>query len=211
MAWSQYSWSWSDSRNDGNQSWYGPTRGSSADYKSRPSSPAPYANPQQTWTPPEPSSTPSVTLPSKFVPDDHHYDSNSLFGFSLKKILEATHWSRKKGFSARDVMEIRAHELMFHGTELWSLRLLSHGRFLSVVPARSVAESIIASRLLSATRKKHYGIDGAAEAVWRHVHPDKEPPSKTSDSTQLFQPMIDMMLLLLRLHQLNKEQRLPRT
>eukprot|EP00439_Symbiodinium_sp_Y106_P037842 s3203_g4.t1 len=92
-------------------------------------------------------------------------------------------------------MEIRAHELMFHGTELWSLRLLSHGRFLSVVPARSVAESIIASRLLSATRKKHYDIDGAAEAVWRHVHPDKEPPSKTSDSTQLFQPMIDMMLL----------------
>ena len=33
-----------------------------------------------------------------------------------------------------------------------------------------------------------------AQAIWRHVHPDKEPPSKTSDSTQLFQPMIDMML-----------------
>ena len=36
---------------------------------------------------------------------------------------------------------------------------------------------------LSAIRKKHYDIDGAAEAIWRHVHPDKEPPSKTSDST----------------------------
>ena len=60
--------------------------------------------------------------------------------------------------------------------------------------SRSVAESILASQILSAVRKKHYDIDGTAEAIWRHVHPDKEPPSKTSDSTQLFQPMIDMML-----------------
>ena len=55
--------------------------------------------------------------------------------------------------------------------------------FLSVIPTLgSVAESILASQILSAVRKKHYDIDGTAEAIWRHVHPDKEPPSKTSDS-----------------------------
>ena len=60
--------------------------------------------------------------------------------------------------------------------------------------SRSVAESILGSQILSVVRKKQYYIDGTAEAIWRHVHLDKEPPSKTSDSTQLFQPMIDMML-----------------
>ena len=196
MAWSQHSWSWSDSCNDGNQSWYGANRGSSTDYRSRPyhSSPATHAGSQQTWTPPAAPSMPPSTLPSKFVPDDHHYNSTSLFGFSFKKSVEATHWSRKKGFSARDVMDIRAHELMFHGVEEWSLRLLSHGRPDSVIPTRSVAESILGSHILSVVRKQHYDIDGTAEAIWRHVHPDKEPPSKNSDSTQLFQPMIDMML-----------------
>ena len=68
----------------------------------------------------------------------------------------------RKGFSSRDVMDIRAHELLFHGPAEWALRLLSHGRFVSVVPTRSVAESI--------------------------------PVSKLFDSTQLFQPAIDMMI-----------------
>ena len=196
MAWSQHSWSWSDSRNDGNQSWYGANRGSSTDYRCRPyhSSPATHAGSQQIWTPPAAPYIPPPTLPSKFVPDDHHYDSTSLSGFSFKKSVEATLWSRKKGFSARDVMDIRAHELMFHGVEEWSLRLLSHGRPDSVIPTRSVAESILGSQILSVVRKKHYDIDGTAEAIWRHVHPGKGPPSKNSDSTQLFQPMIDMML-----------------
>ena len=33
MAWSQQSWSWSDSRNDWNQSWYRAHRGASSDYR----------------------------------------------------------------------------------------------------------------------------------------------------------------------------------
>ena len=74
------------------------------------------------------------------------------------------------------------------------MRPLNHGRFLSVIPTRSVAEGILGPQILPAVRKKLYDIDGAAEAIWRHVHPDKEPPSKNSDSTQLFQPMIGMML-----------------
>ena len=51
-----------------------------------------------------------------------------MFGFSFKTEVEATHWSRKKGFSARKDMDIRAPELMFHGAAEWSLRILSHGR-----------------------------------------------------------------------------------
>eukprot|EP00439_Symbiodinium_sp_Y106_P029546 s562_g3.t1 len=110
------------------------------------------------------------------------------------ELYYATLWSRKKGFSARDVMDIRAHELMFHATEEWALRLLSHGRPVSVIPTRSVAESVITSQILSVIRKKHYDIDVAAEAIWRHVHPGKEPPSKTNELTQLFQPLVDMMI-----------------
>ena len=201
MAWSQQSWGWHDSRNDWNESWYGPNRGASVDYRSRPYLTTlhrlltlPPPPPPQTWTPPSSSSAPAVTLPPKFAPDDHHYDSTSVFGFSLKKIVEAPHWSRKKGFSARDVMDIRAHELMFHGTEEWALRLLSHGRFVSVIPTRSVAESVIMSQILSVIRKKHYDIDGTAEAIWRHVHPGKEPPSRTNEPTQLLQPMVDKII-----------------
>ena len=160
MAWSQQSWGWSDSRNEWNQSWYGAQRCASSDYRSAATSPP--SNSQPTWAPPASSSAPAPVWPSTFVSDDHHYDTTSVFCFSFKKEVEATHWSRKKGFSSRDVMDIRAHELLFHGPAEWALRLLSHGRFVSVVPTRSVAESI--------------------------------PVSKLFDSTQLFQPAIDMMI-----------------
>ena len=73
-------------------------------------------------------------------------------------------------------MDIRAHELLFHGPAEWALRLLSHGRFVSVVPTRSVAESILVSQILAAIilyRKKQYDLDGTAAAVWRHAFQEK--------------------------------------
>ena len=84
-------------------------------------------------------------------------------------------------------MDIRAHELMFHGTEEWALRLLSHGRFISVTPTRSVAESVIMSQILSVIRKKHYDIDGTAEAILgvmyiqeKSLHPKRMSPHSRS-------------------------------
>ena len=75
----------------------------------------------------------AVKLPSSFGTDEHDFDTNSILGFSFMKDVEPSHWSRKKGYSGRNVMDIRSHELMFHVPAEWSFRFLSHGRFLSTV------------------------------------------------------------------------------
>ena len=203
MAWNQGSWGWgpkySNQQFYNNQadSWYGP---------------APSAYKGQAWSEPYPTpkhsgysspgkhaaSSKTSSLPSSFVPSDACYDSTALHGLTLNKNIEATHWSRKRDLAARDVLEVRAHELFYHGTSEWSLRLLSHGRFISTVPTRSVAESVFVSQLLAAVRKNHVDLDAVAEAVWKEQNPERAAPAKNVDAPSLYAPFVDKILGLVK-------------
>ena len=118
------------------------------------------------------------------------YDSKELHGLTLNKKVEASHWSRKRALAGRDVFDIKAHELMYHGASEWSLRIHSHGRFVSTVPTRSVAESAFVAHLLSLVRKHHFDLDGAADIAWAQQNAQTSLPSKTSDVAALYNPLL---------------------
>ena len=87
---------------------------------------------------------------------------------------------------------------MYHGTSEWSLRILSHGGFISTVPTRSVAESVFVARLLALVRKHHLDLDGAAEIAWVQQNPQTSLPSKTSDVAALYDPLLTQLLQVLQ-------------
>ena len=126
------------------------------------------------------------------------YDSKELHGRTLNKKIEASHWSRKRSLAGRDVYGIKAHELMYHGAAEWSLRILSHGRFISTVPTRSVAESVFVAHLLALVRKHHLDLDGAAKIAWVQQNPQANLPSKTSDVAALYHPLLTQLLQVLQ-------------
>ena len=142
----------------------------------------------------------AIQFPSSFVQNEKRIDSNELHGFTFNQQVEASHWSRKRGFAGRDVTDIKAHELMYHGISEWTLRLLSHGRFISTVPTRSVAESVFTSQLLSAVRKSQLDLDAVASTLWQNHHPGKELPSKTTDVSSLYAPLINDLIGVLKKH-----------
>ena len=117
---------------------------------------------------------------------------------SLGAPVLPTSWSRKRSLAGRDVFDIKAHELMYHGAAEWSLRILSHGRFISTVPTRSVAESVFVAHLLSLVRKHHLDLDGAAEIAWVQQNPQANLPSKTSDVAALYHPLLTQLLQVLQ-------------
>ena len=141
-----------------------------------------------------PTSLETPILPTSFTPNDTMYDSKELHGLTLNKKIEASHWSRKRSLAGRDVYDIKAHELMYHGAAEWSLRILSHGRFISTVPARSVAESVFVAHLFALVRKHHLDLDGAAEIAWVQQNPQANLPSKTSDVAALYHPLLTQLL-----------------
>ena len=138
------------------------------------------------------------TLPASFAPNEMRYDSKELHGLTLNKKVEASHWSRKRALAGRDIFDIKAHELMYHGASEWSLRILSHGRFVSTVPTRSVAESVFVAHLLSLVQKHHLDLDGAAEIAWVQQNPQANLPSKTLDVAALYHPLLTQLLQVLQ-------------
>ena len=109
-----------------------------------------------------------------------------------------SHWSRKRALAGRDVFDVRAHELMYHGSSKWPLRILSHERLISTVPTRSVAESVFVAHLLALVRKHHLDLDGAAENAWAQQNPHTALPSKTSDIGALRYPILAQLLQVLQ-------------
>ena len=120
-------------------------------------------------------------LPKSFAPDHTHLDTNpvpSPNGYVFYRQVESTPWSRKVGLSGREVMDLRIHELAYHGLNEQSLRHLSHGRFTSVVFCRSVAEAVMTNRLLQAFRSRGIDIDQAAKLSFAQKYPGKAVPDK---------------------------------
>ena len=62
------------------------------------------------------------------------------------------------------------------------------------MPTRSVAESILLSQVLSTVRKQQLDIDGCAESMWKKSNSGNDLPPTTSDSPQLYHPMIDSII-----------------
>ena len=111
-------------------------------------------------------------MPASFLADAIHYDNTQVYGYTFRRNIEATAWTRKRNLAGRDPTQVAAHELMYHGLQEWALRTLSHGRFVSTICTRSIAESVMISQLLAAIRNAKIPLDDVAQTLYKSVHPD---------------------------------------
>ena len=154
--------------------------------------PATYSQP----TPPAsnmPYRTPSTApTPTTWKPDSQHYDSNPLHGNPLFRQIQPTAWSRARNVHGMDPLLLPAASLLRQGQEDYSLRLLSAGRYMGLIPTRNIAESVLMSMLLKNMREKNLFIDDMAQSL--HELAGQSVPSKKDQAIQYTQPLVDSIV-----------------
>ena len=132
-------------------------------------------------------------LPSHVRPSKNYLDETLVYRSTLKRYIEPSAWSRAKGIAGKPVQDVKLTDLTHKGTQEWMIRGLSHGKFTGVVLTKSIAESVLTARLLSALREKRVDIDETVKAI----HKDKTKkaiPDKTSEATKFIQPLVDVVM-----------------
>ena len=89
---------------------------------------------------------------------------------------------------------------MYHGLQEWALRTLSHGRFVSTICTRSIAESVMVSQLLAAIRNAKIPLDDVAQTLYKSVHPDLKTPDPKEDTLTLYAPLVTQFMQILKQH-----------
>ena len=159
---------------------------------SSPHPPAAYSQPT-----PQPANLPHRTpstapTPSTWKPDSQHYDSNPLHGNPLFRQIQPTAWSRARNVHGMDPLLLPAASLLRQGQEDYSLRLLSAGRYMGLIPTRNIAESVLMSMLLKNMREKNLFIDDMAQSL--HELAGQPVPSKKDQAIQYMQPLVDSIV-----------------
>ena len=88
--------------------------------------------------------------------------------------------------------------LACHGTSDYTARSLSNGKFTTLVPTRSIVESVSLTHLIQQIREQHIDLDATAEALHRTA--GNVPPAKTTEAKAFMQPLMDLLLAVLREH-----------
>ena len=120
-------------------------------------------------------------------------DETLVYRSTLKCYVEPSAWSRAKGIAGKPVQDVKLTDLTHKGIQVWMIRGLSHGKFTGVVLTKSIAESVLTARLLSALREKKVDIDETVKAMHRDKSA-KSIPDKTSEATKFIQPLVDVVM-----------------
>ena len=97
---------------------------------------------QQSPPPPPPSSNPPVSLPSHWRSTSQCWDDQVQYGYRVYRSSQPTAWSRKRNLAGQDPLSVPLSHLTRHGPDEAALRALSGGRFVGIICAKSVAESV---------------------------------------------------------------------
>ncbi len=115
-----------------------------------------------------------VAIPDKWTQTTEHYDSNTNVGGPVYKQIQASAWSRRRGIHGQDPLTLPASSLLRYGCEDHAIRLLSQGKFIGLVPTRTVAESVFLSQLVKALRDHYIDLDSVAEGAHKGPNPNKQ-------------------------------------
>ena len=108
------------------------------------------------------------------------------------RLVQPTDRSRKANLAGRPVEDIRVHEMCFRGLNEFSLRMLSEGRFQSLVWTRSAAESVLTTQLLKAIRDAKIDIDSVAVECLKQS--GVAIPDKHKQSSQFMAALVDLLV-----------------
>ena len=119
-----------------------------------------------------------------------HFKSSKNY---LKRYIEPSAWSRAKGTAGKPAQDAKLTDLTHKGIQEWMIRGFSHGKFTGVVLTKSIAESVLTARLLSALREKKVDIDETVKAMHKDKS-NKAIPDKTSAATKFIQPLVNVVM-----------------
>ena len=110
-------------------------------------------------------------------------------GGPVHKQIQASAWSRRRGIQGQDPLTLPASSLLRYGCEDHAIRLLSQGKFIGLVPTRTVAESVFLSQLVKALRDQNIDLDLVAEGT--HKGPI---PNKQADPIKYITPLVQCII-----------------
>ena len=80
-----------------------------------------------------------------------------------------------------------------HGPDEAALRALSEGRFVGIICAKSVAESVFGSQILKTLRDQGIDIDATAESLHRQLAPQQGIPNRTDTPIEFMAPFVQFI------------------
>ena len=138
---------------------------------------------------------PGVTnLPTSFASADQRYDSNSVFGSPLFKVVQSTPWSRRCSIANKPLDQVTLADLSYRGWEEPALRWLSSGRYCSPVWRRNVSEAVFCTALLASLRDAKVDIDQTTALIWQDLHPQETMPDKRQQATSFMLPLVKQIV-----------------
>ena len=122
--------------------------------------------------------------------NDKFFDSTAVGSgnHQFHRVIQSTDWSRKAQLAGRSIEDLRVHEICFRGTSEFSLRMLSEGRFQSIVWTRNTAESVLVTQLLKSIREMKADVDAVAlECIKEQGLP---VPDKHKQAASFMEPLL---------------------
>ena len=110
------------------------------------------------------------------------------------ELYSLTAWSRKRGLAGTNPLTVPIGLLTRHGAAEFALRALSEGRFMGVVPTRSIPESVFLSQLVKAMRDAAFDLDAIAESMHRKNNPSSAVPNKVDKPAEFMQPLVQLLV-----------------
>ena len=98
-----------------------------------------------------------------------YHDNEEVYGLKFPSKILPTAWATQHSLAGRDVREVGIYDLCYKGLDNYHLRSFANGRYLNVVFARSIKESIFMQSMLTAIREAKMNIDQIA-AVYCKQH-----------------------------------------
>ena len=123
-----------------------------------------------------------MSLPSNWRSTSQCWDDQVQYGYRLYRSIQPTAWSRKRNLAGQDPLSVPLSHLTRHGPDEAALRALSEGRFVGIICAKSVAESVFGSQNLKTFRDQGIDIDATAESLHRQLAPQQGIPNRNGQT-----------------------------
>ena len=137
-----------------------------------------YIPPSQPYAPPPtPAHNPPPTtqqaraydlkINSTWTQDSDHYDSTKQNGLELFRTIRASQFSRQMGIEGCDPLALPLSAMLYATTDHQSLRRLSHGRELYIIPTSDIASCIFMTKLNQELKRRGVDLDRASQTYCR--------------------------------------------
>ena len=108
-----------------------------------------------------------LKINSNWTPDADHYDSTKQNGLELFRTIRASQFSSQLGIEGCDPLALPLSAMLYATTDHQSLRRLSHGRELYIIPTTDIASCIFMTKLNQELKRRGVDLDRASQTYCR--------------------------------------------